>query len=566
MKRSIVLTFASLLLVVCSYGETGIKPTPPCLVEQDVKLKIPAACLTPKDWPAAMACLDALVEVHPNLFPGAVMGYQPDGGTMKLYAKGPGFANNSVTSLASVSKPLVYVGLAKLVQDHFASPACTPMTSKCVFPQKFETPLADALRKLDEQRGTDVLTRWYNRIAFDDGAQQRAWKSQVKIKHIAQMTSGFPPSAFTGYSFCRPGDVCPELMEHDVTCNPDASGSCRLAFLYNQYLNRRGGNTALPNGCRPRPLTGPRLFNFGTYYDGRVDAPNRVTRAFERRYSFQPGLFGECVLLEDATSARWADNRTVRESDVAKFFLGMPLISAPGTEYHYSQPNLYVAAFLIEGVAQKRFDDYLKAQLFTPLGMTDTSFVVQPGTTQFQRLADIKRVPITPPARVLPDLAPPLKLDTIYGTDKNWDEPREGWQNRWPEGGAYSTATDLLRFLRFIRTGKAPDGKVLLNAESLRLVTSEVGPVGPRTYGFVSPEPGVIAGNGYFGTLMRRNMNRCVNLTILPQIVSESPGGGPHHVRLCDYQYGDVLDLRAALVQMIEGIPTACDPASPLEP
>lgn len=565
MKRTILAALLSLWFVLPSVAQEP--PADALRISIDVVPAIPAECRTPSDWAAATVCLDKLVEQHPTLVPGAVIGYQQDGAAAQFYAKGAGFTNNSVVSLASVSKPLTNVTLVKLVQDHFDSPDCTPaITPRCVFPQKFETPLAHAVRTLDQRRGTDVFTRWFDRVVTDDAPQQRAWKNAIRIKHIAQLTAGFPPISFTGYRFC-PGGVCPDdTWRYDVTCNPDQPGPCRYAFLYNQYLSRRGGSVALPNGCRPRPASGPRLFNFDTYYGGAVDAPGRVQRQFERRYSFEPGLFGECVLVEDASGGRWADGRTVRESDVAKFFLGMPLVSEPGTQYLYSQPHYYVAAFLIEGVSGQRFDDYLKATLLTPLGMNDTSFVVRPGTSQYQRLHDIVRVPTTP-ARVLPDIAVPLVPGTIYGADKNWDEPREGWTNRWPEGGAYSTAPDLLRFLRFVKDGKAPDGRALLNPESVRLVTTARGPVGPRTYGFRSPAPGVLAGNGYFATYMKRNSNRCYNSTVLLQTITESPeGDAAHRVPLADYQYGDIMRLRGALIGMIEGIRTPCDAASPNEP
>lgn len=548
MKRSISVALLSLLLAVASYGETGIHPP----TGPDVIPAIPAACNTPSTWAAAAACLDAIVLTHPTIFPGAVMGRQADNGSQQVYAKGAGFAHNSVVSLASVSKPLIQVGLIKLVQDHYASPACTPMTANCVFPQKFETTLLTALTRLDALRGTDVVTRWFHRTAFDDAAQQLAWKDQIKIKHIALLTSGFPPMSFTGYVFC-PGGVCPtDITENDVTCNPDQPGPCRQAYLFNQYLARRG--PAIPNGCRPRPASGPRLFNFDTYYHGNVEAPYKLMREFERRYSNEPGLFGECALREDAFGAAWEDSRTMPESEVAKFYLGMPLLSQPGTKYYYGQANFYVTAYLIQALSGQRFDDYVDAKIFTPLGMADTSFRVFPGTTQYQRLVDIKRI-TTNRARTLPDLASPVQLDTIFGDDKNWDEPRDGWTNRWPEGGAYATASDLLRFLNFVRTGKTPTGAVILNAESLALVTTPTDAVSPRTYAFNGVADGVIGGNGYFGTMMRRNENTCTNITVLPQIVAENPD---LDVQQFDYQYGDVLHLRSALIKMLEGIPGAC--------
>ncbi|HEX8409615.1 MAG TPA: serine hydrolase domain-containing protein [Thermoanaerobaculia bacterium] len=547
MKRSIGVALLSLLLALGSYGETGIHPP----TGPDVIPAIPAACNTPSTWAAAAACLDAIVLANPTVFPGAVIGRQADNGSQQVYAKGAGFAHNSVVSLASVTKPMVKVGMVKLVQDHYASPACTPMTANCVFPQKFETTLLTALTRLDALRGTDVVSRWFNRTAFDDATLQRSWKNQIKIKHLLQMTSGLPPMSFTGYVFC-PGGVCPEIMEHDVTCNPDQPGACRQAYLFNQYLARRG--PAIPNGCRPRPASGPRLFNFDTYYNGNPEAPYKLMREFERRWSYQPGLTAECVLVENSLGSAWVDSRTVRETEIAKFFLGMPLLHAPGTEYHYTQQPLYIEALLIESLSGQRLDDYLDTKLFTPLGMADTSFKVHPGTTQYQRLVDIKRI-LTSRARTLPDFASPLQLDTVFGDDKNIDEPRDGWDNDWPEGGAYSTASDLLRFLNFIRTGKAPNGAVILNAESLALVTTPTDPVSPRTYAFATSGPGVIGGNGYFGTMMRRNTNTCTNITVLPQIVVENPD---FDVQQYDYQYRDVMHLRGAVVRMLEGIPGAC--------
>jgi CubicO group peptidase (beta-lactamase class C family) len=556
MKRSIVVSLLSLLLAAVSYGQIGIHPNP----GTDIQPAIPAACTTPSTWAAAAVCLDAIVNTQSHIFPGAVIAYQQDGQPAKIYAKGTGFTTSSVVSLASVSKPMTYAALVKLVQDHYASPACTPMTASCVFPQKFQTPLLTALTRLDTLRGTTVVDDWFNRIAFDDpSGTQAAWKQQITIQHLAQMTSGFPPMTFTGQVYCT-GSVCPETMQHDVTCNlndpdPAAAAKCRQARLYNQYLARRG--PAIPNGCRPRPASGPRVFDFGTYYNGQVDASYRLIRQFERRWSYQPFLTGECMLLESSQGSSWVDSRTMRESDVAKFFLGMPLLSQPGTQYDYSQPNVYVTALLIESLSGQRFDEYLDAKFFTPLNMTDTSFVIYPGSTQHQRLVDIKRIPTTP-ARTLPDTASPVRLNMSHGVDKNWDELRGGWENRAPEGGASSTAGDLLRFLNFVRTGKTPNGQVILNAESLALITAERDSTpGVRNYAFRNSEPGVLSANGYFATLMRRNKTQCTNLAVLPQIITENP---ELDVQLADCQYGDVTGLRQALVHMIEGIPATCAP------
>lgn len=521
-------------------------------------------------WQEAQDCLVELTRMYPHIFLGAAIGYEADNGTRHVFAHpAPLFNNNSVISLASVSKPAPYIGLIKLVQDHGASADCTPVkTARCVFPDGFNTKLTVALRALDLRNGTDVVTRWWNAPFTNDPAfaadvaKQATWKSNVTIQHLAQMTSGFPQMAFTGYRFCVTA-TCPPPAPNEIDCRPNDPTSpgyadCRHAFLYNHYMSRRGGTVALPEACRPRPAAGPRLFDFGSHYNGNVYNATRVAQRFERRYSWEPGLFGECVMLDDAQGRRWVDGRVATESEVAKFYLGMPLRDAPGVAYRYSQPNLYVAAYLIEALSGQRFDAYLKARIFTPLGMADTSFVVTPGTSQYTRLADIKRVRRFP-VRTLPDLAPGLDPSAVFGDDKNFDEARKGWNNRWPEGGTYSTVADLLTFLKFMGTGMAGTTQIL-NAESLRLATSEIDPLGPRSYAFRAGQHCVLSANGYFTTHMQRDKLRCQNIVVLPQMVIENPEFGIGNVRLCDYQYFDVTNVRGYLINKLKSLPSGCNP------
>ncbi|HEX9986191.1 MAG TPA: serine hydrolase domain-containing protein [Thermoanaerobaculia bacterium] len=572
MRKKFVAIVLLLLLAVPSYavlppdpptgGTAGVRPKT-CTNVVLTAADLPAACHTSGSYAAAEACADAMAVKFPDIFPGVILGYQQDGKAATVTAHGRGLGPTSVVSLASVSKPLPNTAFVKLVQDHYASPACTPMTANCIFPQKFETKLADALKVIDRLRGTTTYDDWFNRIDYADAAKQRTWKHAITLEQIMQMTAGFSPIAFTGYRFC-PNGVCPtDTSAYDWTCDPNDVNhpdyqSCRVAFLYNQYLATRG--PALPNGCKPRPVSGPRTFNFENYYNGDVDASYRLMREFERRYSFEPGLLGECVLVEGVNGGSWIDGRAVRESDIGKFYLGLPLMYEPGTDSKYAQPGFYIMSYLIESVSGQRFDTYLKNQILTPLGMTDTSFYIAPGSSQHNRLADIKRVPDFP-TRVLPDIAAPVDLANIHGTDKNWDELRRGWQNRWPEGGGNTTAGDLLRFLTFARTGKTPAGQVLLNADSVLRITTEDDVHSSRTYAFATAGEGVLTGNGYFGTQFKRDLKRCNSSTVLTQTITESPEGlAKYRVQLCDYQFGDMKFLRDWLQGMLDAIPSACAP------
>lgn len=571
---------ATLLLAVSAQAQFGIHPKP-C---DDKTFKAPAKCVVPTGkWVDAVDCLKALVAEHPDIFTGAVMGYQSDlalpgnNNGMPVIeaagAEGTGFTRTSVVSLASCTKPLTYVALAKLIQDHQASADCIPVDGgqipRCVFPNGYETRLTRAINTLDRRNGTDVA-RWWNSPHPDDAVRQAAWREKLTIRHLAQMTGGFPNMTFTGYRFCIDG-VCPpsprpqDEIDCQVRNGQVEDARCGYAYRYVQYLERRGGpDRPCPLSCKPRGDR-PRIFDFTNYYDGDVYAEGRMNRRFERRYSFEPGTYGECVYIENGNTRKWVDGREATETDIAKFYLGMPLQREPGEAYDYSQPPLYVVAYLIEALSGKRFDDYLKTEILEPLGMVDTMFRIAPGTPRFSRVVDIKRLPRSR-NYVLPDVAPGLDPTAPLGADRNWDESRTGWEDRWPEGGAYSTAGDLLRFLRFIGTGKAGD-KVILNEQSLDLVANKAGPTGPRTYAFrATPNRPLILANGYFLTYLQRDKSKCQNITVLMQGLLESPETQVEPVPMCDIQYGDPVVLRDSLVRMLESLPAGCVQASPSEP
>ncbi|GGT56050.1 serine hydrolase [Streptomyces matensis] len=54
---------------------------------------------------------------------------------------------------------------------------------------------------------------------------------------------------------------------------------------------------------------------------------------------------------------------------------GAPLSADPGSRYRYHNPNYFVAARLVEVVSGRPFAEYLSAEVFRPLGMTDTGSV-----------------------------------------------------------------------------------------------------------------------------------------------------------------------------------------------
>jgi CubicO group peptidase (beta-lactamase class C family) len=100
------------------------------------------------------------------------------------------------------------------------------------------------------------------------------------------------------------------------------------------------------------------------------------------------------------------------------------LVSPPGTEFHYFDPNYQVLAALVEAVTGQPFEEHLRRRLFAPLGMAETAAAptAQVGTDAVPRLA---------PGHVLV-LGTPVARPELDGLLAG-------------SGGVISTATDMAR-------------------------------------------------------------------------------------------------------------------------
>ena len=90
-----------------------------------------------------------------------------------------------------------------------------------------------------------------------------------------------------------------------------------------------------------------------------------------------PGL-GELVRKTNASNP----NNTL--SEMAKKLAGLPLAFHPGDQWLYG-PSVDVQAFLVERLSGQSFDQFLKENIFDPLGMNNTRYVVPP--SDMKRLA-----------------------------------------------------------------------------------------------------------------------------------------------------------------------------------
>jgi CubicO group peptidase (beta-lactamase class C family) len=148
------------------------------------------------------------------------------------------------------------------------------------------------------------------------------------------------------------------------------------------------------------------------------------------------------------------------------------LLFEPGTAWNYSNIGIDILGRVIEVVAKQPFDEFLQERIFAPLGMKDTSFVVPP--EKQDRMV------------VLYGRSHEGKLEPVEAV---WGKPGTV---PVPAGGLISTATDMLQFNEMMRNKGTLNGKRVLSAAAVTLMTTSH--TGDMKAGWV---PGVGHGYGY---------------------------------------------------------------------
>ncbi|MBL0385207.1 beta-lactamase family protein [Tumebacillus sp. ITR2] len=123
------------------------------------------------------------------------------------------------------------------------------------------------------------------------------------------------------------------------------------------------------------------------------------------------------------------------ERYVREYVPTIPLMSAPGVGYHYSNHNLNLAGYVAEAVTGTHFSKLMQELVFEPLEMTNTTF------------------------DPLVALSSPLARPHVRKADGTWEVSRtflEGVAN-YPAWYCMSSANDLAKFARFhLQGGSIP--------------------------------------------------------------------------------------------------------------
>lgn len=197
----------------------------------------------------------------------------------------------------------------------------------------------------------------------------------------------------------------------------------------------------------------PAFAEVDVYADGELVSPRQpitIADLLGHTSGLTYGLFGQTHV---DLLYREADVFSGDLTNLVEEVAGLPLLGHPGSLWTYSV-SADVLAGLIEVVGGQPFDEFLRARILTPLGMTDTDFVVPAEKT--------------------------MRFTTAYtaagdGALRIFDSPVDGIYNTKPNllsggGGLVSTAADYVRFAQMLLNGGELDGVRILRPETVELM------------------------------------------------------------------------------------------------
>lgn len=186
-------------------------------------------------------------------------------------------------------------------------------------------------------------------------------------------------------------------------------------------------------------------------------------------------------------------------------------VNPPGKQTAYSNYATALAGLIIENVSGTPFNDYVRENIFNPLGMTNSTF-----------------------DEPLPEgLAENMAVSYRLEAGRYVEKPFEIISNFGPAGALSATATDMVRFGQAILNGGELDGQRIIGAETLDLMLSRTFSHDDRLMGmalgfYENDENGVrLVGHGgdtqYFHSYL--GIDRANNLTFFVSFASS--GGSP---------------------------------------
>jgi CubicO group peptidase (beta-lactamase class C family) len=175
----------------------------------------------------------------------------------------------------------------------------------------------------------------------------------------------------------------------------------------------------------------------------------------------------------------------IRPADYFSLFANKPLFFEPGTKFSYSNAGMVVLGAVVEQISKRRFEDYLRENIFAPAGMKNTFY--NPADAPKNRFASL---------HTRFESNDPLEI-----------EPRKEKSNNRiasPAGDSFTTAEDMLLFVRALQTGKLVKRETLTEFTTLNARTP---PAEKYVFGFETKSYNGKTGYGHSGGAPGVNTN-----------------------------------------------------------
>lgn len=154
----------------------------------------------------------------------------------------------------------------------------------------------------------------------------------------------------------------------------------------------------------------------------------------------------------------------------------VPLAHQPGTTFEYGL-STDVLGRVVEAISGMTLSQFLEKRLFTPLGMSDSAFLV--------------------PQAKLGRLAQPFATDPATGNAVSLLDVAAAQKNDAGGAGSVGTASDYARFLQMLLNGGELDGVRLLSPTTVRYMTADHLLPDSRFSGVTTLPPGTGFGLGF---------------------------------------------------------------------
>ena len=200
--------------------------------------------------------------------------------------------------------------------------------------------------------------------------------------------------------------------------------------------------------------------------DGTVDDVERVNQyptikdLFLHTAGFSYNFLADPVGKQYDQLRLFNSDTTTLEEEI-RILAKAPLLFQPQKSWRYSV-SMDVLARIVEIVRGDSLQNILQREIFDPLNMNDTAFTVS-SENQHKVMASYEYDPVKNKLSEL--ISDPQKIGN-YGYPLNISSYARGGH------GLFSTLNDYAAFARMLHTGKSDDGYQILNADTLKLIST----------------------------------------------------------------------------------------------